>query len=315
MRSSTTLPPLQALRAFEAVARLMSFRRAGEELLITQSAVSHHIRQLEEFLGLPLFVRKARSIALTPEGEEYRTQTADAFRLIAAATSELRSKSMRNVVRISLLPSFAANWLVSRLHRFQSHHPNIDLELDPTLRIANVAAGETDIAIRYGDGNWVGVNAQRLMTEQLSPVVSPTFLQSDGAIVTPQDLLRHTLLFTQNPIDWEVWAAAVGLDLSRARSIQLTDYNITLQAALDGQGVAMGRMLLIPDHLRTGRLVQPFPQTITSTRTAHWLVTRKEGGIAPAAQVFMDWLIAETETVSSQNIGETDKAEPSSGGD
>ena len=202
MRSSTTLPPLQALRAFEAVARLMSFRRAGEELLITQSAVSHHIRQLEEFLGLPLFVRKARSIALTPEGEDYRARTTDAFRLIAAATADLRGRSRRNVVRISLLPSFAANWLVSRLHGFQSLHPDIGLELDPTLRSADIAAGEADIAIRYGDGNWPGVDVRLLMAEQLSPVISPALLQSDKTIETPQDLLRHTLLFARKPVDW-----------------------------------------------------------------------------------------------------------------
>jgi LysR family glycine cleavage system transcriptional activator len=307
MRSSTTLPPLQALRAFEAVARLMSFRRAGDELLITQSAVSHHIRQLEEFLGLPLFVRKARGIVLTPAGEEYHACTIDAFRLIAAATTKLRRRSTSAVVRISLLPSFAANWLVSRLHGFQSLHPGINLELDPTLRTADVVAGETDMAIRYGAGKWPGVNAQLLMAEQLSPVVSPALLQSDRTIAMPQDLLHHTLLFAKEPVDWHVWADAVGLDLSRARSIQLTDYNITLQAALDGQGIAIGRMLLIRDHVRTGRLVQPFAQTITSTRTAHWLLTPKGCRIAPAAQTFMDWLIAETRAVSGHEHGETDK--------
>ncbi|MBA8903464.1 transcriptional regulator GcvA [Phyllobacterium sp. P30BS-XVII] len=308
MRSSSTLPPLQALRAFEAVARLMSFRRAGEELLITQSAVSHHIRQLEEFLGLPLFIRKARSIALTPEGTDYLARTTDAFRLIATATSDLRSKSKRNVIRISLLPSFAANWLVSRLHKFQSRHPNIDLELDPTLRTADVAGGEVDIAIRYGDGNWTGVNSRLLMAEQLSPVVSPALLQTGPAIAALQDLLRHTLLFAKKPVDWQVWADAVGLDLSHARTIQLTDYNITLQAALDGQGIAIGRMLLIHDHLRTGRLVQPFPQTITSIRTAHWLVTPKDSKIGPATQAFIDWLIEETKAASVERNGEVRNA-------
>lgn len=305
MRSSTTLPPLQALRAFEAVARLMSFRRAGEELLITQSAVSHHIRQLEAFLGLPLFVRKARSITLTPEGEDYRARTADAFRLIAAATADLRGRSRRNTVRVSLLPSFAANWLVSRLHGFQSQHPGIDLELDPTLRSADIAAGEADIAIRYGDGNWPGVDARLLMAEELSPVISPALLQSDKAITAPEDLLRHTLLFARKPVDWQVWADAMGLDLAGARTIQLTDYNITLQAALDGQGIAIGRMLLIRDHVRTGRLMQPFARTITSTRTAHWLVTPQKGRITPAAQTFINWLITETQAVSAHHHGET----------
>lgn len=304
MRSSTTLPPLQALRAFEAVARLLSFRKAGEELLITQSAVSHHIRQLEEFLGLPLFIRQARSITLTPEGTDYLAGTTDAFRLIAAATSDLRSKSKRNVVRISLLPSFAANWLVSRLHKFQARHPHIDLELDPTLRVVDFSNDNTDVAIRYGDGNWTGVDARLLMAEQLSPVLSPALLGSGTAIATPQDLLRHTLLFAKKPVDWQVWSDAIGLDLAKARTIQLTDYNITLQAALDGQGIAIGRMLLIHDHLRTGRLVQPFPETITSIRTAHWLVTPKGSRIAPATQAFMDWLVEETDVAASQKNGE-----------
>src|SRR5689334_6587002 len=146
VRSSSALPPLLSLRAFAAVARLLSFRRAGEELLITQSAVSHHIRELEQNLGVKLFIRKARGVDLTPEGLEYFEFVRQAFDLIADGTSHLRRRAMKSRVRVSLLPSFAANWLVPRLRRFNESHPDIELVLDPTLRLTDFADGETDLA-------------------------------------------------------------------------------------------------------------------------------------------------------------------------
>lgn len=289
MRTSPTLPPLAALRAFEAVGRLSSFRRAGEELSITQSAVSHHIRQLEEALGVRLFVRKARSIVLTPEGQKYLDATIRAFGIIADATSELRGQVDQAHVRISLLPSFAANWLVARLSGFHTTHPKIHLELDPTLRLIDITANEADVAIRYGDGNWEGVDAQLLMTERLTPVVSPRFLREHPALAEPQDVRRHKLLLSRNPVDWNVWANSVGLDISQSRTLQLTDYNVTIQAAIDGQGIAIGRMLLIRDHLSSGRLVQPFDRVVTSSSVGHWLLVPRHR-ISQPALVFVDWL-------------------------
>ncbi|EJN05561.1 transcriptional regulator GcvA [Phyllobacterium sp. YR531] len=293
MRTSSTLPPLQSLRAFEAVSRLLSFRKAGEELLITQSAVSHHIRLLEETLGVSLFIRSARSIALTDEGEAYYKKTKQAFRLIADATHDVRVSSGRNKVHVSLLPSFAANWLVSRLAGFHAEHPDIDLDLEPTLRVTDFASGNIDIAIRYGEGPWDGSDAHLLMAEQLSPVVSPLLLGDGSKFTHPQDLMHHTLLMAKQPIDWEVWAEAVGLDFRKAHTIQLTDYNITLQAALEGHGVAIGRNLLISEHLRTGRLVQPFPEVITSYRAAHWVVLPKGRTIGWSTKTFFDWIMRE----------------------
>lgn len=299
MRTSSTLPPLQALRAFESVSRLLSFRKAGEELLITQSAVSHHIRQLEETLGLSLFIRGARSIAMTVEGELYYAKTKQAFRLIEDATHDMRVRSGRNKVHVSLLPSFAANWLVSRLSGFYAEHPDIDLELEPTLRLTDFASGDTDIAIRYGEGPWDGVDAHLLMAEELSPVVSPSLLGDGSKFTGPQDLLHQTLLMAKRPIDWEIWAEAVGLDYSKAHKIQLTDYNITLQAALEGHGVAIGRNLLISEHLRTGRLVQPFPEVVTSDRAAHWVVLPKDRSVAWSTKAFFDWIMREANSAAS----------------
>ena len=290
MRSSATMPPLQALRAFEAVGRLMSFRRAGEELLITQSAVSHHIKQLEDMLGVRLFVRKAKSIALTPEGASYLERTVEAFRIIADATSEIRRHTERQRVRVSVLPSFGANWLVSRLANFMLQHPAIEVELEPTLRLADFASDEVDLAIRFGTGRWEGVRSEWLMNEELSPVVSPALFGDGSRFGEPADLLRHTLLESWNPVDWALWLGEVNVDVRRARVLQLTDYNIVLQAALNGQGVAIGRMHMVRDHLAAGRLLQPFPQIVQSEKIAYWLVMPQSRRLSAAAETFASWL-------------------------
>ncbi len=285
MRSSALLPPLAALRAFEAVGRLLSFRRAGEELLITQSAVSHHIRALEAALGVRLFERRARSIALTPAGARYLEAVGAAFALIREGTAELT----RPLLRVSVLPSFAANWLVPRLPQFEAQHPGIAVELEPTLALVDLAAGEADLAIRYGEGPWPGGRAELLVAEALTPVLSPA-LQARQPVATPQDLLGHTLLLSRRPIDWEAWAAAAGIDLGRARRVQLTDYNIVLQAALDGQGVALGRSWLIEDRLRAGALIAPCPLSVTRAQFGHWLLLPADRRPAPAAAAFAAWL-------------------------
>ena len=303
MRSSATLPPLQALRAFEAVARLMSFRAAGEELLITQSAVSHHIRALEDHLGARLFVRKARGIEMTPEGEQYAETVRRAFAMIATGTSELKGSTGKTRVRVSVLPSFAANWLVPRLDRFAAAHPDIELALDPTLRLANLNADEADFAVRFGNGSWSGVDCRPLMTERLTPVASPALLRGAPADMQPRDLLGYPLLFALHPYEWDVWAETVGLDLAAARIIKLTDYNVVVQAAIEGKGIAIGRLLLIADRLRNGALVQPCKKTVTSPRVAHWLVTAPRSTPSEAAKAVMEWLVAEA-AVATKAEGE-----------
>lgn len=290
MRTSRTMPPLQALRAFEAVGRLLSFRKAGEELLITQSAVSHHIKQLEETLGVRLFVRKAKSIELTIEGADYLGRTTEAFGIIAGATSEIRYRAARQRVRVSVLPSFAANWLVSRLSRFMIEHPEIEVDLEPTLGLTTFETGDVDLAIRFGAGQWDGMLAERLMNEELSPVLSPSLYGDGSRFARPADLLAQTLLESSKPVDWQLWCGEAGVDYRRGRILQLTDYNIVLQAALNGQGVAIGRLHMVRDHLSAGRLVQPFAHSVRSDRIAYWIVTPKGRRPAPAAEIFASWL-------------------------
>lgn len=293
MPSSANMPPLQALRAFEAAGRLLSFRRAAEELLITQSAVSHQIALLEATLGVRLFLRKARGVELTEAAARYLASVQASLASIEQATAVLCGSQQRSRLSVSLTPSFAANFLAPRLGRFASAHPDIDLSLDPTLQMADVAASAADLAIRYGGGDYTGVNKRLLAQERLIVVASPCLLAREAAILHPADILRHKLLATRSLMEWQIWTQATGVDLSHAMFLQLTDYNIALQAALDGQGLAIGRMLLIQDHLRIGRLA-PVTDVIASAPNAgHWLISARHRRFTLAMTRFADWLGAE----------------------
>jgi LysR family glycine cleavage system transcriptional activator len=234
-------PGLSSLRAFEAAARHLSFSRAADELLITQSAVSHHVRKVEEDLGVSLFVRQARAVTLTPAGQQYLACLNQAFDLVDKATDEIR-RAARRTLRVSLLASFATHWLVPRLPRFTAAYPDIELVLEPSIRFVDMTVEPIDLAIRYGRGGWHRVQAQWLLTEQTSPVCSPALLGPDEPPLQPCDLLRHDLLmsFSNEPFERHAWSEMAGVDLLQSRSVMLHDYNIVLQAAVDGQGIAMG---------------------------------------------------------------------------
>ncbi len=285
------LPPLATLRVFEAVGRHLSFGKAADDLHITQSAVSHQIRKLEADLGVALFIRKTRAIELTAEGARYLAAMSKVFDLVAQSTSDIVRGELRTV-RVGLLSSFATNWLVPRLRQFTDAHPDIDLQLEPGIGLVDPGAGRIDVGIRYGRGGWHGVDAQLLMAERLSPVCAPALLASEPGLKTPGDVLRHTVLlsFSKDPFEWTSWCHATGVDLASAHKRLLHDYNIVLQAAIEGQGVAMGRLVLIDEKLRAGSLVQVF-EHVVSGDIGHYLVTAP-GPRAPHVQAFMDWIIA-----------------------
>ena len=285
---------MPALRAFEAAGRHLSFRRAAAELLVTPSAISHQIQRLEQDLGAALFLRKTRAIALTPAGERYLDGVRRAFDLLEAETRSARAPE-RAVLRVSLLASFATHWLVPRLGRFAAAHPEIELRLEPSNALADVKGGEADLAIRYGTGGWPEVEAIQLMPDRIAPVVSPALLQRGPPIEKPADLLHHTLLlsYAREPIEWPAWSAAHGFDLARARTLMLHDYNIVLEAALAGQGVAMGRHSLIAERLRSGALVMPLGgPPFAPPGLGHRLVTRL-GPLPPPAAAFITWIRGE----------------------
>lgn len=303
------LPPLNALRAFEAAARHLSFTRAAEELLITQSAVSHHVRALEDGLGARLFLRRPRGIELTPEGARYFAALKDAFDRMGEATREFGGER-RAPVRVALLSSFATNWLVPRLPRLAAARPEVDVRLEPGVGVVDLAAEGIDIAVRYGPAGRAGPRAALLMAEEITPVCSPRLLERGPPIAAPRDLLRHVLLLSHSkePFEWRLWSEAAGVDLAPARTAMLHDYNIVLQAALDGQGVAMGRRRLVEGRLRRGELVEPLPGHRLSGATGHWIVL-PEGGAGPHARAFAAWLRDEAGDEAAGDEAAGDEAE------
>ncbi|SSW73253.1 Glycine cleavage system transcriptional activator [Achromobacter veterisilvae] len=293
MRSARSLPALVSLRAFEAAARRLSFSQAAQELFVTQSAVSHHIQRLETELGVALFERRTRAVALTAAGQAYYGRVHAAFELLRQGTDEIRAPAAaRGKLRVGLLASFATRWLAPRLAGFAAAHPDIDLQLLPDIALADVAGGEVDVAIRYGRGAWPGVRARLLMTERLSVVCAPALIAGRKRPRSPEDLLRYPLLAShaRHPFEWDAWAQRYGLDLGRARPVRLHDYNIVVEAALAGQGLAMGRHRLIGAQLASGALVEALPgATLEAPRIGWWFVTPR-GALGDAAQRFHSWL-------------------------
>ncbi|MHC8321919.1 LysR substrate-binding domain-containing protein [Pseudomonas sp. GB2N2] len=278
------LPPLIALRAFEAVARHLSFIKAAEELSVTQSAISHQVQKLEQFLNQQLFIRRTRAIDLTPAGEAYYRQIQPALESIALATRELRSNDLHETtLRIGLLASFATLWLAPRLASFNARHPHIHVELMPSVELADVGGGEVDLAIRYGKGGWPKVRARRFMVETLTPVCSPDF-KARGIEKGPLLMAK-----SHQPFEWIDWSAHSGLDLAHYPSVMLHDYNIVVEAAVAGQGIAMGRHHLIHRRIKEGALVEAFDTPSFTSEIGYWLVT-PDRPASHAAECFGEWL-------------------------
>src|ERR687897_1801794 len=204
------LPPLNALKAFEAAARHESFTRAAEELFVTQGAVSHQVKALETELGLKLFTRERQRLIITEQGREYLAVLRDAFDRIALGTERLKQRQTSGVLTVSTSPDFAAKWLVNRLGHFSEAHPEIDLRVSATMHHVDFAREEVDLAVRHGDGNWAGLDVVRLCSEQLFAVCSPKLLAGRRRIKDPSDVLRFPLLHLDDRTDWTKWLEAAG---------------------------------------------------------------------------------------------------------
>ena len=291
MRRSKTLPPLESLRVFHEVARQSGFRKAGDALLISQSAVSHHIRKLEDMLGRPLFQRHSKSISLTDAGQEMLEATQAGFDLIAEAAARLRQSDDTAPLRISLLPSFATNWLLPRIDGFRTRHSDIEVQLDPTLALADLANGEADLAIRYGSRPLVP-HCRKLFAEELCPAVSADY-PARMSIRAPSDVLAYPLLDSQGSHDWRIWLEANGLDPSKGQFMQLRDYNVVLEAIASGLGIGMARKRLVSGQIASGRIQPCFERGVITDQASHWLIARGDQVQHPATKTFIKWLIAE----------------------
>ena len=292
------LPPLNALRAFEAAARHLSFTKAADELNVTQAAISHQVKALEERLGVVMFRRLNRALLLTDAGQRYLPPLREALDQIAAATERLRSHDVRRALTVTTLPSIASKWLVPRLGRFREAYPDIDVRIDASLHLTDFARENVDVALRYGRGRWDGMRSERLMTEDFFPVCSPALLTGEHALNEPADILHHTLLHDDSRTDWTMWFLAAGIeDGDPTRGPAFTDSSLVLQAAVDCQGVALGRSALAAADLAAGRLVRPFGISLEA-EFAYYLVCPQGTVDHPKIASFRTWLFEEVEDFS-----------------
>ena len=284
------LPPLQTVRAFEAAARLGSFARAADELALTASAVSHHMRGLESRLQTKLFVRAGRGVALTETGHSLLAKVTMGLALIEQAFTEAHQRKRWRALTVSVLPAFAVRWLIPRLCDFQRRQPNIDVNLRATQEVVDLDRDGVDVAIRYGPGGWHGLSQVKLRDEQLFPVCSPTY-NGGHAPSTPRDLAKASLLrHSRQP--WTPWFRAAGLKLAEpTRGLSFNEAGGLLQAAAQGHGIALARSTMVEDDLREGRLLRLFDVAVTD-RYAWYAVWRESGKKPLEVTALVDWLKA-----------------------
>jgi LysR family glycine cleavage system transcriptional activator len=287
------LPPLTTLRSFEASARLLSFSKATDELHVTHGAVSRAVRHLEDHLGVKLFKRSVRAVNLTPTGAAYAASVRDVLDRLASATAVIMDQQKLGVLNISTLDSFAAKWLIPRLFRFRQAHGDIDVRLATSEKLADFVNDGIDIAIRYGSGRYPGVKAELLMQEDVFPVCSPLLLKGTRSLKTAADLTHHTLIHDDFKIDWAMWlksAGVEGIDPHRGPRFASSDHAV--QAAVQGEGVVLGRSALVADDLQAGRLVKPFSVSLPAD-LAYYVVYPPQTYQRPKVRAFRDWLFEE----------------------
>ncbi|WP_119680076.1 transcriptional regulator GcvA [Indioceanicola profundi] len=291
------LPPLNALRLFEAAGRHLSFKRAAEELHLTPSAVSHGIQSLEAWLGVPLFARGNRSLELTAAGAAYLPQVRAALELLTRATESVPGRRPCGRLSVSVPPSFGLLWLVPNLPRFAARHPDIAVSLDTSHRHVEFPRDGVDLAVRMGRGGWPGLSAVRLAPEYLVPLCAPSLA---AGIRTAADLAGTTLLHVESvEEDWSRWSELTGAGLETGRGgLRFDTIHMALEAAARGLGVAMGRLPLAGADLEAGRLAPVLGPPVRA-ETAYWLVAAPESLARPEVAAFRDWMRgALAETVS-----------------
>jgi LysR family glycine cleavage system transcriptional activator len=297
------IPGLGGLRGFEAAARHSSFTKAAAELGVTPAAVSHLVRELEDQLGVKLFARSSRVVCLTSAGEILHRAAAEAIQTVGRAVARLRDVAGRQRLMVTTSPSFAAKWLVPRLDRFLLQHPETDVRIEVSQRLIDFAHEDVDIGIRFGNGRYPGLRADRLFEDTMFPVCSPKLLKGARPLRDPRDLRHQTLIHVEWNAqgetwpNWEMWLRAAGVhkEAGGARGIHFTQTDLAIQAAIDGQGVALGDSTLAADDLASGRLVRPFDLSVKGPpQFAYHLVCPEATAELPLVRAFREWILAET---------------------
>ena len=293
------LPPLNALRAFEAAARHLSISKAADELTVTPAAVSHQVKALEDVLGVQLFRRLNRALMLTDAGQLFLPGLRDGFDRLAQAVEKVGAQCEGGTLTVSIGPSFAAKWLVPRLDRFRAAHPDIDLRIDATDRLVDFARENADVGIRYGAGDYPGQRTERLFSDVAFPVCSPALCERPPALREPADLRGHTLLHVdwatlqETAPSWRMWLLAAGVDdIDATRGPKFSQESLTVQAAVEGHGVALISNVLVADDLAARRLCRPFELSLPMS-FAYYVVAPETTAARPKVAAFLDWVLAE----------------------
>ncbi|ESR26601.1 transcriptional regulator GcvA [Lutibaculum baratangense] len=295
------LPPLNSLRAFEAAARHLGFKKAAEELNVSPAAVSQHVRALEAELGQPLFRRMTREVALTPAGRRGLARLAEAFRMLRAGADAMRPDERLRYLTVSVPPTLGAKWLVPRLDHFRLADPGFDIRLDATDTLVDFSTDDVDVALRYGRGDYPGLVSERIVAEVAFPVCGPALLAGERGLRAPADLAGHTLLHVQRKLDDDaapsrrMWLKAAGLDgIDAERGPRFTIESLALESAIAGHGVALASGMSVGEDLAAGRLVRPFPPSgHDATSFSYHLVYPETRRGDPRLQAFRDWVFAE----------------------
>lgn len=290
---------LNGLRAFEAAGRLSSFSLAAEELHVSHSTISHHVSSLEKALGVALFVRRNRRVVLTNAGETLLPVLKNSFDKISSTLEALKASKTESALRVTVTPSFANKWFVPRLRRFREAHPDIEVQLNPSLSLADFKRDRFDVGVRCGSGEWPGFKAELLMPIHMTPLCSPSLLKGRAGIESSKELCDFTLIHADVghgigiESEWREWLAAIGADdVDCKHSLSFHDPGLALDAAIDGLGIAMGYVELAADDLADGKLIQPFATEVQHP-WSYYIVIPEDNVGDPQVKVFCDWLRAE----------------------
>jgi LysR family transcriptional regulator, glycine cleavage system transcriptional activator len=293
------LPSLNALRAFEAAGRHLSFSKAAEELHVTPAAVGHQVKALEHDLGAVLFERLNRALLLTPAGQSLLPGLSEVFYRVAEVVETFRRRDANRPLTVSMPPSFGASWLMPRLERFRARHPDIDVRLDADNRVVDLVHDDVDVGLRYGLGDYPGMRVDCLLSEEVFPVCSPRLLEGEHPLRELEDLRWHTLLHVDGYVqdgywpDWNMWLQSAGMgDMVLRRTLRFSHTVLALQAAASGHGVALGSRVLAGNDLKERRLVRPFTHG-SHMSFAYYMVCPDALADEPRIAAFREWIIEE----------------------
>jgi LysR family glycine cleavage system transcriptional activator len=295
------LPPLNAVRAFEAAARHLSITLAAGELSVTPGAVSRQIQSLESFLGFALLERGHRQVSLTRKGADYFAAATKAVDILREATRRAKRRSQRKQLKVRAYTTFAMRWLIPRLSGFHAAHPDVEVQLAASLDPVDFKKEDLDAAIRLGDGHWSGCKTYRLVANILSPVASPSLLAKGPRLSKPEDLRHHTLLHSiARPDDWSHWLHVAGASAKVDARAGMTYESSAMAyaAAVEGQGLAMAQLFLVESDLRDGKLAMPFRKTVDMGEYTYYLLTPSHRPESASMRQFREWLLEQFEKVS-----------------